>query len=73
MPTISGVGDCVLHQSCKVRIHRNCAFKLCAYVRLKGFNKYYPPDYDDEKHKSLNAYRGMSVVLVYNRGIDAVN
>ena len=23
-----------------------------------GFNKYYPPDYDGEKHKSLNAYRG---------------
>ncbi|KAI0028963.1 CWC16 protein [Vararia minispora EC-137] len=25
---------------------------------LLGFNKYYPPDYDGEKHKSLNAYRG---------------
>ncbi|KAG6336361.1 hypothetical protein ID866_2718, partial [Astraeus odoratus] len=23
-----------------------------------GFNKYYPPDYDGAKHKSLNAYRG---------------
>ncbi|KIY46199.1 DUF572-domain-containing protein [Fistulina hepatica ATCC 64428] len=25
---------------------------------MQGFNKYYPPDYDDEKHKSLNAYHG---------------
>ncbi|KAF8485824.1 DUF572-domain-containing protein [Russula ochroleuca] len=25
---------------------------------MQGFNKYYPPDYDDAKHKSLNAYRG---------------
>ncbi|KIK96024.1 hypothetical protein PAXRUDRAFT_826406 [Paxillus rubicundulus Ve08.2h10] len=25
---------------------------------MQGFNKYYPPDYDGEKHKSLNAYRG---------------
>jgi hypothetical protein len=23
-----------------------------------GFNKYYPPDYDDSKHGSLNSYRG---------------
>ncbi|KAK0480243.1 CWC16 protein, partial [Armillaria novae-zelandiae] len=23
-----------------------------------GFNKYYPPDYDGEKHGSLNSYRG---------------
>ncbi|KAH7884602.1 CWC16 protein [Phlebopus sp. FC_14] len=26
--------------------------------RRARFNKYYPPDYDGEKHKSLNAYRG---------------
>ena len=26
---------------------------------LTGFNKYYPPDYDPDKHSSLNAYRGM--------------
>ncbi|KAH7928270.1 DUF572-domain-containing protein [Leucogyrophana mollusca] len=25
---------------------------------MQGFNKYYPPDYDGEKHKSLNSYRG---------------
>ncbi|TFY80488.1 hypothetical protein EWM64_g3524 [Hericium alpestre] len=25
---------------------------------MQGFNKYYPPDYDGGKHKSLNAYRG---------------
>ncbi|EUC64957.1 nuclear mRNA splicing, via spliceosome-like protein, putative [Rhizoctonia solani AG-3 Rhs1AP] len=25
---------------------------------MQGFNKYYPPDYDGEKHKSLNGYRG---------------
>ncbi|KZT06121.1 DUF572-domain-containing protein [Laetiporus sulphureus 93-53] len=25
---------------------------------MQGFNKYYPPDYDGEKHGSLNAYRG---------------
>ncbi|KAB5594864.1 Coiled-coil domain-containing protein [Ceratobasidium theobromae] len=25
---------------------------------MQGFNKYYPPDYDGAKHKSLNAYRG---------------
>ncbi|KAG1725368.1 DUF572-domain-containing protein [Suillus paluster] len=25
---------------------------------MQGFNKYYPPDYEPDKHKSLNAYRG---------------
>lgn len=25
---------------------------------MQGFNKYYPPDYDGEKHGSLNSYRG---------------
>ncbi|KAH7341950.1 CWC16 protein [Rhizoctonia solani] len=25
---------------------------------MQGFNKYYPPDYDGAKHKSLNGYRG---------------
>ncbi|KAG1821928.1 DUF572-domain-containing protein [Suillus subaureus] len=25
---------------------------------MQGFNKYYPPDYDPDKHQSLNAYRG---------------
>ncbi|KAJ3788050.1 DUF572-domain-containing protein [Lentinula aff. detonsa] len=25
---------------------------------MQGFNKYYPPDFDGEKHGSLNAYRG---------------
>ena len=24
-----------------------------------GFNKYYPPDYDGDKHGSLNSYRGI--------------
>ena len=32
-----------------------------AFIDLNpGFNKYYPPDYDGEKHGSLNAYRGES-------------
>jgi coiled-coil domain-containing protein 130 len=31
--------------------------KALAHIS-SGFNKYYPPDYDGEKHKSLNAYRG---------------
>ncbi|KAE9401449.1 DUF572-domain-containing protein [Gymnopus androsaceus JB14] len=25
---------------------------------MQGFNKYYPPDFDGEKHGSLNSYRG---------------
>lgn len=25
---------------------------------MQGFNKYYPPDFDPEKHKSLNSYQG---------------
>ncbi|BGP42520.1 Protein saf4 [Rhodotorula kratochvilovae] len=25
---------------------------------MQGFNKYYPPDYDPDKHTSLNAYHG---------------
>ncbi|KZS92371.1 DUF572-domain-containing protein [Sistotremastrum niveocremeum HHB9708] len=25
---------------------------------MQGFNKYYPPDYDPDKHTSLNSYRG---------------
>jgi len=25
---------------------------------MQGFNKYYPPDFDPDKHKSLNAYQG---------------
>jgi coiled-coil domain-containing protein 130 len=25
---------------------------------MQGFNKYYPPDYEPDKHKSLNAYHG---------------
>lgn len=29
-----------------------------------GFNKYYPPDYDPDKHASLNAYRGARLVLL---------
>lgn len=32
-------------------------FNVLAHLS-SGFNKYYPPDYDGEKHKSLNAYRG---------------
>lgn len=29
-----------------------------------GFNKYYPPDYDPNKHSSLNAYRGTHAALL---------
>ncbi|KWU42704.1 DUF572-domain-containing protein, partial [Rhodotorula sp. JG-1b] len=25
---------------------------------MQGFNKYYPPDYEPDKHKSLNSYHG---------------
>ncbi|KAJ7579130.1 hypothetical protein C8J56DRAFT_1059363 [Mycena floridula] len=25
---------------------------------MQGFNKYFSPDYDGEKHHSLDAYRG---------------
>ena len=33
--------------------------RRCDYIdKYQGFNKYYPPDYDPDKHKSLNAYRG---------------
>jgi hypothetical protein len=32
-----------------------------------GFNKYYPPDYDDAKHKSLNSYRGLLPGSHYRR------
>ncbi|EKM57829.1 uncharacterized protein PHACADRAFT_206701 [Phanerochaete carnosa HHB-10118-sp] len=35
-----------------------------------GFNKYYPPDYDPEKHKSLNAYRGKHALGDRARKID---
>ncbi|KII84440.1 hypothetical protein PLICRDRAFT_701980 [Plicaturopsis crispa FD-325 SS-3] len=37
---------------------------------MQGFNKYYPPDYDDEKHKSLNAYRGKHALGDRARKID---
>ena len=29
-----------------------------------GFNKYYPPDYDDSKHGSLNSYKGQFSALL---------
>ncbi|EJD49676.1 DUF572-domain-containing protein, partial [Auricularia subglabra TFB-10046 SS5] len=35
-----------------------------------GFNKYYPPDYDGEKHGSLNSYRGKHALGVRARKID---
>ncbi|KAJ3538839.1 hypothetical protein NM688_g6458 [Phlebia brevispora] len=37
---------------------------------MQGFNKYYPPDYDPEKHKSLNAYRGIHALGDRARKID---
>ncbi|KAI0261552.1 hypothetical protein BC834DRAFT_895816 [Gloeopeniophorella convolvens] len=37
---------------------------------MQGFNKYYPPDYDDAKHKSLNAYRGKHALGDRARKID---
>jgi len=37
---------------------------------MQGFNKYYPPDYDGEKHKSLNAYRGKHALGDRARKID---
>ncbi|THV08688.1 DUF572-domain-containing protein [Dendrothele bispora CBS 962.96] len=35
-----------------------------------GFNKYYPPDYDGEKHGSLNSYRGKHALGDRARKID---
>ncbi|KAG8680903.1 hypothetical protein FRC09_017886, partial [Ceratobasidium sp. 395] len=37
---------------------------------MQGFNKYYPPDYDGEKHKSLNSYRGKHALGDRARKID---
>ncbi|KAH9018470.1 DUF572-domain-containing protein [Lactarius pseudohatsudake] len=37
---------------------------------MQGFNKYYPPDYDDAKHKSLNSYRGKHALGDRARKID---
>ncbi|OBZ72678.1 hypothetical protein A0H81_07498 [Grifola frondosa] len=37
---------------------------------MQGFNKYYPPDYDGEKHGSLNAYRGKHALGDRARKID---
>ncbi|RPD60976.1 DUF572-domain-containing protein [Lentinus tigrinus ALCF2SS1-7] len=37
---------------------------------MQGFNKYYPPDYDPEKHSSLNAYRGKHALGDRARKID---
>ncbi|KAF9039705.1 DUF572-domain-containing protein [Hymenopellis radicata] len=37
---------------------------------MQGFNKYYPPDYDGEKHKSLNSYRGIHALGDRARKID---
>jgi len=37
---------------------------------MQGFNKYYPPDYDGEKHKSLNSYHGKHALGDRARKID---
>ncbi|KAF8583838.1 DUF572-domain-containing protein [Ramaria rubella] len=37
---------------------------------MQGFNKYYPPDFDGEKHGSLNAYRGKHALGDRARKID---
>ncbi|KIP11061.1 hypothetical protein PHLGIDRAFT_28178 [Phlebiopsis gigantea 11061_1 CR5-6] len=37
---------------------------------MQGFNKYYPPDYDPEKHQSLNSYRGKHALGDRARKID---
>ncbi|GJE85587.1 DUF572-domain-containing protein [Phanerochaete sordida] len=37
---------------------------------MQGFNKYYPPDYDPDKHTSLNAYRGKHALGDRARKID---
>ncbi|KAF9267627.1 DUF572-domain-containing protein [Marasmius fiardii PR-910] len=37
---------------------------------MQGFNKYYPPDYDGEKHGSLNSYRGKHALGDRARKID---
>ncbi|KAH9943710.1 CWC16 protein [Amylocystis lapponica] len=40
------------------------------HTAMQGFNKYYPPDYDGEKHGSLNAYRGKHALGDRARKID---
>ncbi|GAA5865344.1 hypothetical protein JCM8547_005061 [Rhodosporidiobolus lusitaniae] len=37
---------------------------------MQGFNKYYPPDYDPEKHSSLNSYHGKHALGDRARKID---
>ncbi|KAI0648879.1 DUF572-domain-containing protein [Trametes meyenii] len=37
---------------------------------MQGFNKYYPPDFDPEKHGSLNSYRGKHALGDRARKID---
>ncbi|GAA5841380.1 hypothetical protein JCM11251_006169 [Rhodosporidiobolus azoricus] len=37
---------------------------------MQGFNKYYPPDYDPEKHTSLNSYHGKHALGDRARKID---
>lgn len=37
---------------------------------MQGFNKYYPPDFDPDKHKSLNSYRGKHALGDRARKID---
>ncbi|GAA6036438.1 hypothetical protein JCM8097_003507 [Rhodosporidiobolus ruineniae] len=37
---------------------------------MQGFNKYYPPDYDPDKHSSLNSYHGKHALGDRARKID---
>ncbi|GAA6022875.1 hypothetical protein JCM10207_001430 [Rhodosporidiobolus poonsookiae] len=37
---------------------------------MQGFNKYYPPDYEPDKHKSLNSYHGKHALGDRARKID---
>lgn len=41
-----------------VSLLRSRCLRAVAQFLSPGFNKYYPPDYDGEKHGSLNSYRG---------------
>ncbi|KAL0954743.1 hypothetical protein HGRIS_003695 [Hohenbuehelia grisea] len=45
-------------------------FLFILLTHSAGFNKYYPPDYEPDKHKSLNSYRGKHALGDRARKID---